>query len=308
MKYLRFMAAMAVCVTLPMLARAETIGVAMKTFDSVYLSQVRNAIVDEANNQGVTTQLADAKLDPARQIEQVQSFADKGVSAIIINLAPGATMEQQNQIAQIAATANIPLVFVTVVPDLDSYEVPFAFVASNELVAGRLQMRKAGDLMHGQGKVFLMKGRDKQAAAVLRVQGGQQVLQGYPGISVVGQAFANWSRDEARKIMTDWLSKGNKVDAVIASNDEMAMGVIEAYQSLNIPTDNVIFGGVDATKDALGEIQKGVMAFTVLQNGAGQGKKAMDDAIKLARGEIVPEYDWVPYELISDKNLDEYTH
>ena len=61
-------------------------------------------------------------------------------------------------------------------------------------------------------------------------------------------------------------------------------------------------GGVDATANVLAEMQKGDLAVTVFQDAKGQGRKAIGNAVKLARGEKVKQFDLVLYELVTLEN------
>jgi inositol transport system substrate-binding protein len=64
--------------------------------------------------------------------------------------------------------------------------------------------------------------------------------------------------------------------------------------------------GVDATRDALTAMKTGDMKVTVFQNGAGQGRGAIDVALKLSKGEKVPAMNYIPFELVTPANLKTY--
>ncbi len=125
-------------------------------------------------------------------------------------------------------------------------------------------------------------------------------------INVIDQQTANWSRDEAQNLMTNWISAGKAYDAVIANNDEMAIGAIQAMKAAGVDMKTMIVGGVDATQDALASMKAGDLDATVFQNAAGQGAGALDAAIKLAKGEAVEQKVWIPFELVTPANIDNY--
>jgi hypothetical protein len=104
-------------------------------------------------------------------------------------------------------------------------------------------------------------------------------------LNIIDQQTANWSRDQAQNLMTNWLSTASPFDAVIANNDEMAIGAIQAMNASGIAKEDVIVGGIDATADALKAMEAGELDVTVFQDAAGQGKGALDAALALARGE-----------------------
>ena len=125
-------------------------------------------------------------------------------------------------------------------------------------------------------------------------------------INVIDQQTANWSRDQAQNLMTNWLSTGTAFDGVIANNDEMAIGAIQAMKAAGIDMAKVQVGGIDATQDALAAMQAGELDVTVFQNAAAQGSGSLDAALKLAKGEAVDKKVYVPFELVTPANIDQY--
>ncbi len=106
--------------------------------------------------------------------------------------------------------------------------------------------------------------------------------------------------------MTNWLSAGVEFDAVISNNDEMAIGAIQSLKATGRPMDGVIIAGIDATQDALAAMAAGELDVSVFQNAAGQGKGAVDAALKLAKGEMIDKKVFVPFELVTPANLKDY--
>jgi len=125
-------------------------------------------------------------------------------------------------------------------------------------------------------------------------------------VNVIDQQTANWSRDQAQNLMTNWLSTGAAFDGVISNNDEMAIGAIQAMKAAGIDMATVQVGGVDATQDALAAMQAGDLDVTVFQNAAAQGGGALDAAVKLAKGEAVDQKVYVPFELVTPANVADY--
>jgi inositol transport system substrate-binding protein len=68
----------------------------------------------------------------------------------------------------------------------------------------------------------------------------------------------------------------------------------------------IVVGGVDATQDALQAMQAGDLDVTVFQNAAGQGGGALSAALSLARGEAVDQKVYIPFELVTSANIDNY--
>ena len=123
------------------------------------------------------------------------------------------------------------------------------------------------------------------------------------GIKIIAEQTANWDRTQAQNLMTNWLSKGMKYDAVIANNDEMAIGALQAMKAAGVDTKKAIVGGVDATQDALASMKAGDLKVTVFQDAAGQGKGAVDAALALAAGKSVEKKVYIPFQLVTPDNM-----
>jgi len=293
-------------------AMAENIGVSMALFDDNFLTVLRNGIDDLANaKEGVDVQIEDAQNDVAKQLDQINNFIASGVDAIIVN--PVDTSATQ-AMTDAAAAAKVPLVYVNRQPtNVDTLPDNQAFVASNEIESGTLETFEICKMLRAAGKgggarAYVMMGELSNQAAVQRTKDVHDVLgtDMCKFITIIDEQTANWSRNEAQDLMTNWLSTGEKFDAVITNNDEMAIGAIQAMKAANIKMSDVVVGGVDATQDALVSMARGDLDVTVFQNAAGQGAGALDAALKLAAGEKVDQKVYIPFELVTPANIKDY--
>ena len=290
---------------------ADKIGVSMSKFDDNFLTVLRNGIEAQAKGMDASVQIEDAGNDVAKQLDQIKNFAASGVQAIIVN--PVDTSATQ-AMSDAAAAAGIPLVYVNRQPiNIDTLPDNQAFVASNEVDSGTLETIEVCNLLKAAGKteanVYVMQGELSNQAAVQRTADIYDVIKAGKcavTINVIDQQTANWSRDQAQSLMTNWISAGKPYDAVIANNDEMAIGAIQAMKAAGVDMKTMIVGGVDATQDALAAMKAGDLDATVFQNAAGQGAGALDAAIKLAKGEAVEQKVWIPFELVTPANIDNY--
>jgi inositol transport system substrate-binding protein len=290
---------------------ADKIGVSMALFDDNFLTVLRNGIEAQSKDMGVEVQIEDAQNDVAKQLDQIKNFAASGVKAIIVN--PVDTSATQ-AMSDAAAAANIPLVYVNRQPvNVDSMPDNQAFVASNEADSGTLETKEICRLLKEAGKaeanVYVMMGELSNQAAVMRTKDIHDVIGGPDcgvKINIIDEQTANWSRDQAQSMMTNWMSAGKPFDAVIANNDEMAIGAIQAMKAANVDMKSVIVGGVDATQDALAAMQAGDLDATVFQDAAGQGKGSLEAAIKLAKGEAVEQKVYIPFQLVTPANIGDF--
>ncbi|PZQ48503.1 MAG: rhizopine-binding protein [Rhodovulum sulfidophilum] len=292
-------------------ASAQTVGVSMALFDDNFLTVLRNGLVDyAATKDGVTVQVEDAQNDVGKQLNQIENFVAGGVDAIIVNpVDTDATVAM----SQAAAAAGIPLVYVNRQPvNVDELPEKQAFVASDEAQSGTLQTREVCRLLKAAGKseasIVVMMGELSNQAARMRTQDIHDVIAtpDCSFIKIAEEQTANWSRTQGTDLMTNWLSAGIKFDTLVSNNDEMAIGAIQALKAANVPMDQVIVAGIDATQEALAAMAAGDLDVTVFQNAAGQGQGALDAALALAKGEAVETKVFVPFELVTPENLAQY--
>jgi inositol transport system substrate-binding protein len=292
-------------------AMAQDIGVSMARFDDNFLTVLRNGMDAKGKELGVNLQIEDAQDDVAKQLDQINNFIASGVAAIIVN--PVDTSATQ-AMSDAAAAANIPLVYVNRQPvNVDTMPDNQAFVASNEVDSGTLETIEVCRLLKEAGKdpanVYVMMGQLSNQAAVQRTADIHDVVAAgkcATTLNFLDEQTANWSRDEAQNLMTNWLSTGTAFDAVIANNDEMALGAIQAMKAAGMDMASVVVGGVDATQDALAAMQAGDLDVTVFQDAAGQGAGALDAAIKLSKGEAVEQKVYIPFQLVTPANVADY--
>lgn len=293
-------------------AMAETVGVSMALFDDNFLTVLRNGIdTYAATLDGVTVQIEDAQNDVSKQLDQINNFIASGVDAIIVNAVDTSATQAMTDAA---AAAGVPLVFVNRQPiNLDTLPDNQAFVASNEIESGTLQTIEVCSQLAAMGKteasIYILMGELSNQAAVQRTQDIFDVIEAgncAVTINVIDQQTANWSRDEAQNLMTNWLSTGAAFDAIIANNDEMAVGAIQAMKAAGIDMALVVVGGVDATQDAMAAMQAGDLDVTVFQDAAGQGSGSLDAALALVRGEAVEQAVWIPFQLVIPSNVADF--
>ena len=293
-------------------AMAQNIGVSVARFDDNGLTVMRNGMTAHVEAlDGVTMQMEDATDDVAKQLDQINNFIASGVDAIIVNAVDTNATEAMSAAA---AAASIPLVYVNRQPvNMASLPDGQAFVASNEIESGTLAAFQMCQQLRAEGKsggasAYVMMGQLSNQAAVQRTKDFHDVIgmDMCNFITIIDEQTANWSRDEAADLMTNWISSGEPFDAVFANNDEMAIGAIQAMKASGISMDAVVVGGVDATSDALVAMQAGEMDVTVFQDLAGQGAGSIDTAIKLAAGEAVDKTVFIPFKLVTSANLGDF--
>ncbi len=293
-------------------AMAQQIGVSVARFDDNGLTVMRNGMAaHEKTLDGVSLQVEDATDDVAKQLDQINNFIASGVDAIIVNAVDTNATEAMSNAA---AAANVPLVYVNRQPiNMDTLPEGQAFVASNEIESGTLAAFRMCQDLRAQGKsggakAYVLMGQLSNQAAVQRTKDFHDVIgmDMCNFITIIDEQTAEWSRDKAQDLMTNWISSGEPFDAVFGNNDEMAIGAIQAMKSAGIDMADVVVGGVDATSDALVAMKQGDMDVTVFQDLAGQGAGSIDTALKLIAGEEVDKTVFIPFKLVTPENIDDF--
>ncbi|WP_019006929.1 sugar ABC transporter substrate-binding protein [Cohnella laeviribosi] len=277
------------------------IGAALPDFSDKWLSYLQEGMEKYQKTQdGVNVTYVDAQNDASKQLAQIETFISQKVDAIV--MVPVDTVSAVD-IVDRANKANIPIVVVN--RWFEGVDKAASYVGSESITAGVMQMEEVAKLLGGKGNIAIMTGQLGQEAQIKRTEGNKQVIGKYPDMSIVLEGTASWDRAKGMALMENWLNSGKKIDAVVSNNDEMAIGAIMAAEAAN-KADGMIFAGVDATPDALEYVKSGKLQVTVFQNADGQGKSGLETAIKAARGEQVEKNVYVPYELVTKDNVDEY--
>jgi len=269
--------------TAPSGAKPIKIGLTMK-FDDLWLTTLRDAMTAYAKSQpGVELIAVDSKEDVATQLGQVENFVAQGVDAIIII---PANTDAADPMTKAAQDAGIPLVYVNRIPS--NLPEGVAYVGSDSIQAGIMQAEWLADKLGGKGNVVIMNGDLAQEAAQKRTEGEKQVFAKFPDIHIIKEDTASWDRAQGLALMENWLSTGDQIDAVASNNDEMAIGALQAIDAAGL-LGKILVGGVDASPDALAEMDKSRLNVTVFQNAKGQGEGGIQAAIALARGEKIDQ-------------------
>jgi len=124
-------------------------------------------------------------------------------------------------------------------------------------------------------------------------------------MQVVLEGAGDWQRAKAMRLVENWLQKDVKIDAIIANNDEMAIGAIQALKGAG-KIDEIDVAGVDATPLALEYLSSGELDVTIFQDAAGQGYTGVETIVKIINGEEVEERVWVPFEVVDAENYKDF--
>ena len=282
-------------------AKTYMVGVALANLDLNFVSILRSQMEKQLKDKGLNSQFADAKGDVSLQIQQVDDFINQGADAIIIN-----PVDTQGVMPVIAAAqkANIPLIFVNRKPEV-KLTGKMAYVGSDSALSGKMEIEALAKRLDNKGNIAILMGALSTEEARQRTKAVEDYVKDHPGLKVIQKQSANWQRNEAVDKTLSWLQDGNDINAIIANNDEMAIGAIMALDQLK--KSNVLVAGIDGTPDGLQFIMNGKMAVTIFQDAKGQATGAVDVAYDMLSGKKTEAYNWVPYQTVTKENYQEFT-
>ncbi|WP_421826739.1 sugar ABC transporter substrate-binding protein [Larkinella sp.] len=273
-----------------------TVGVTMLSMQNEFIVNVSDEIDKKAKESDVELITVDAERSALKQIEQVESFIAQKVDVIIMN---PCEVEASSPAVTKALAANIPIINV----NSETTAKPSAFIGSDDVESARIAMKFIAEKLGGKGNVVMMHGYMGQAAQIKREQGAREILKQYPNLKLIAHQTGEWDRAKAMSLMENWIqSYGTTINAVFAQNDEMGMGAVKALTDAGLK-DKVIVVSIDAIPDALQAVKKGTLDATVFQNAEQQGAKAIETAIKIAKGEAYEKETLIPFQLVTKENL-----
>jgi galactoside ABC superfamily ATP binding cassette transporter, binding protein len=147
---------------------------------------------------------------------------------------------------------------------------------------------------NGDGVIqyLMFEGEAGHQDAIVRTEYSVNTLmqQGIP-MEKLSYAIANWSRAEAQsKMMQFYPEFQDQIELILSNNDDMALGVLDAYDKIGLPKDKRPFiYGIDGTTVGLEAVKKGNLMGTVYNDEQGQAKALFQLAYRLGTGKKAPE-------------------
>ena len=164
----------------------------------------------------------------------------------------------------------------------------------------------AVEKLGGAAKVVILEGTAGAQTAIDRKAGVDDVLANYPDIEVLASQTADFQRAQGLTVMENLLQAYPEIDAVIACNDEMALGAVEALDAAGRLADTLVFG-FDGNNDAMKAVYEGRMVATCYQRPEKQAGDAVQALIDYIAGEDVSARIQTEATLIDATNIDDYT-
>ena len=216
--------------------------------------------------------------DVAAQIGQIEDALAQGVDGIAIAVTdPDALTPALEK----AIADGVPVVYVDTKGNMEGV----TFIGTNNEEGAKLAADYICSNVEAGSEVAILQGLITQSTGQARATGSKAGMEAC-GLNIVAEQPANWDRAEAVTVMENILTGNPNIKAVFASNDNMALGAVEAIKNAGLG-GQIMVVGFDANPDAAAAVLAGDMAATVAQNPTNMGALGVESVLKLINGETL---------------------
>lgn len=271
--------------TAPVFAEGKIIGVSWSNFQEERWKTDEAAMKAAIEAAGDTYISADAQSSAAKQLTDVEALIAQGANALILlaqdSGAIGPAVEK-------ASAEGIPVVgYDRLIENPEAFYITF-----DNVEVGRMQARAVLAAMP-EGNYAFIKGSSSDPNADFLFGGQMEVLKEAMDagkIKNVGEAYTDgWKPENAQRNMEQILTANdNNIDAVVASNDGTAGGVVAALAAQGLD-GAVPVSGQDGDHAALNRVARGTQTVSVWKDARDLGKNAAEVATMLADGKAMAD-------------------
>ncbi len=277
----------------------ESIAVFTKNQTNPFFQAVRFGADNAAKQMNVrVTHYVPTKPDSIpEQMSQVEDVIVKKPNAIVFT--PVDYKAMVPAVAKMNA-AKIPVVNVT---DRSESGTFVTFVGASDYQLGLETARYLIKTMGGKGNVIIIEGVKGALTSIDRVRGFNDAIKEAPGIKLLASQPANYQRLQALQVMENVMQTYPQIDGVLAANDAMASGVIEAMDGAG---RKALVTGINGTQEAIDAIKSGKLLATGDYNGFMQGCVGVMAAVRDLRKQPVPKEIFFPASVIKKDNYQKW--
>lgn len=284
-------------------AESYDIGVVILDLQDPDLAVMSDAMKKTAEEEGVTLHITDSKKDVGSELNQVEDLLTRQVDAVILQPLDGKASQGA---AKRVIDSGKPL-FILSTEFAEGADVAYkSYIGVDDTLAGEMQADYLNKTLPEGGPIVFAAGIYGASWTDRRKTGFESKVN--DNFKVVAEFQAKGSRDEAKRNMEDTLQRfgSGEIVAVVANNDEMAIGAASAIRDAGRTSEFKAVVGVDGTPPAVAAIEAGDMTATVRQDSAGQGSEAVRVAHRSLKGETVENRYTLPFTLITKENVADF--
>ena len=266
-KLLTLVLALVLALALASSASALTIAFSQIGQESDWRTANTDDVCSAIEAEGWTLVYDDAQQKQENQIKALRNFITQGVDYILFT---GVVSTGWEEVLTEVNEAEIPLILLDRIPDcadVIDYKVAFG---GDFVEEGRRMARWTGEYMKSIGRgeeeinVVMLEGTTGSDAQIGGSNGILECLPEYPNLKLVAQQSGNFTRAEGQAVMESFLKSIDKIDVLLAQNDDMGLGAIDAIKAAGlVPGKDIIIVGCDSVKAAFDAIVAGEMNCTV---------------------------------------------
>lgn len=290
--------------------QAIYIGVTYYDQSDIFLNELLDCFKEEiremeTEDKKVNVTIQGAGGSQKTQNDQVKELIDGGCNVLCVNLVD---RTDPSEIIDLARDYDIPLIFFNrepVAEDMQQWDNLY-YVGADAKESGTMQGEIAADVIkknpqidrNKDGKIqyVVLEGEPGHQDTIIRTENAVEALK-ENGIELekLSYGLANWNRAQAENRMSQMISQyQTKIELVLANNDEMALGAIDAYEKLNYTESTLpLFFGIDGTDVGLKAVRESKLDGTVYNDKEGQAEAMAKLAEALVTGEGIEE---IPFE------------
>lgn len=280
---------------------------------------------EEATGVAINVEVMDASQSQLTQNEQVKSLIEKGCDVICVNLVD---RTEPTTITDLAENKQVPIIFFNrelVAEDLERWSELY-YVGADALQSGVLEGELAANAFKTNAKMdkngdgicqyVVLEGEAGHQDSIVRTEYSVNTLiENGVEAEKLGYAMANWNRAQAQTKTAALLTQfSGKIELIIANNDDMALGAIDALRDSQILREDwpgVV--GIDGTDAGLLAVENGEMLGTVYNDKEGQAREMLNLAFAIATNgdkDSIPlidgKYVRTPYHKVTQENVEDY--
>jgi len=266
----------------PAHADGETIAVFTKNQTNPYFQAVRVGAEASAKTLNAKViQYVPTKPDSIpEQLSQVEDAIVKRPNAIVF--IPVDYKALVPAVEKINA-ANIPVVNIT---DRIASGNLVAYVGADDYNIGLATARHLLNAIGHKGNVIILEGVKGTLTNTDRVRGFNDALKENPNVKLLAAQPANYQRLQALQVMENLIQSHPQIDGILAANDPMAVGALEALEGAGRKAAVI---GINGSKEAVELIKSGKLLASGDFNGFIQGCLGTEIAVRHLRKEATPK-------------------
>ncbi|MDP4180296.1 MAG: galactose ABC transporter substrate-binding protein [Bacillota bacterium] len=302
--------------------KKSVIGVIVGSFDDTWRTGMRNELYKLAEGK-VDISIWSGYGSQENENKKVDLLIEKKVNVLAVNLVEKTAA---STIIEKAKKADIPVVFFNVEPnqeDLKKWDKVY-YVGAKAEQSGSMQGQiltqyfKANPTKDGIIRYVMIKGPAEHQDAIMRTKYSVKAMEDAGlKLKLVAEDYGMWQRSKGQEIMQNFLKAyDGSIDCVIANNDDMALGAIDALKTKGYFSNGKYMPvvGVDDTSTAIKALRDGTLLGTVLNDDVGQGDAIYNLSTILADGKVPNKenysysitdnrYVWIEYKMINKDNI-----